>query len=251
MKVISVTKENILLVIYVIAIAAGLAITWRMQAVPTSTFAMPLSKKIVLIDAGHGGYDPGKVSGSSNEKDINLNIAKKLQAYLETADATVIMSRVDDTGVKSKKSDMYTRKLIANSSSADIFVSIHQNSFPNSGVHGAQVFYFNRSDNSKKLAENIQKELKGFVDYQNKFEAKENSNYYVLKQTSMPAVIVECGFLTNAAEKAKLLEEDYQDRLAWAIYMGIVDYFTQQEQAPAPVAPAPAQTAPAAPATAS
>jgi N-acetylmuramoyl-L-alanine amidase len=230
MKVISVTKENILIVIYVIAIAAGLAMTMRLQTVPTSTFSLPLSKKIVLIDAGHGGYDPGKIAGKSNEKDINLDIAKKLQGYLETGDATVIMTRIDDTGLaNTKKSDMYSRKLTANTSNADIFVSIHQNSYPQSSVHGAQVFYFNSSDNSKKLAECIQKELKSSVDYQNKFDPKENSNYYVLRQTSMPAVIVECGFLTNPGEKEKLLDSDYQDRIAWAIYMGIIDYFNQQE----------------------
>jgi N-acetylmuramoyl-L-alanine amidase len=232
MKVISVTKENILIVIYVIAIAAGLAITMQLQTVPTSSFSMPLSKKIVLIDAGHGGYDPGKVVGKSNEKDINLEIAKKLQSYLETGDATVVMSRIDDSDLaNTKRSDMYSRKLTANTSKADVFVSIHQNSYPSSSVHGAQVFYFNRSDNSKKLAECIQKEIKSFVDYQNKFDAKENSNYYVLKQTSMPAVIVECGFLTNPSEKSKLLDSDYQDRMAWAIYMGLIDYFSQQEKA--------------------
>ncbi|MDR1539999.1 MAG: N-acetylmuramoyl-L-alanine amidase [Clostridiales bacterium] len=226
MKVISITKENILIVIYMLAIATGLALTMRLQTVPTSSFAMPLSKKIILIDAGHGGYDPGKVSGKSNEKDINLEIAKKLQAYLEQSDAIVFMTRIDDSELATtKKSDMYSRKLTANTSKADIFVSIHQNSFPNSSVHGAQVFYFNSSDNSKKLAESIQKEVKEFVDYTNKFEAKENSNYYVLKQTTMPAVIVECGFLTNYSEKQKLLDPDYQDRLAWAIYMGILDYF--------------------------
>ncbi|MDR3238754.1 MAG: N-acetylmuramoyl-L-alanine amidase [Clostridiales bacterium] len=243
MKVISVTKESILIVIYVLVIVAGLAVTMRYQAVPTSSFAMPLSKKIVLIDAGHGGVDPGKVSGKTEEKDINLAIAKQLQAYLEQADATVFMTRIDDADLaNSKKSDMYHRKLTANTSQADIFVSIHQNSFPDSSVQGAQVFYFNRSDNSKRLAEFIQKELKSFVNYQNRFEAKENGNYYVLKQTSMPAVIVECGFLTNAGEKAKLLNEDYQDRLAWAIYMGILDYFHDTgEPAAPPEPPVPAQ----------
>jgi N-acetylmuramoyl-L-alanine amidase len=138
------------------------------------------------------------------------------------------MTRVDDSGLaQSKKSDMYSRKLTANTSKADIFVSIHQNSYPDSRVQGAQVFYFNQSDDSRRLAECIQKEIKAFVNYRNKYEAKENSNYYVLRQTMMPAVIVECGFLSSPNEKYKLVNPDYQDRLAWAVYMGIVDYFRQ------------------------
>jgi N-acetylmuramoyl-L-alanine amidase len=226
MKVISVTKENILIVIYVLIIVAGLAVTMRYQTVPTAAFSMPLSKKIILIDAGHGGADPGKISAKTLEKDINLAIAKQLQTYLEQGDATVFMTRIDDSDLaQSKKSDMYSRKLTANTSKADIFISIHQNSFPDGSVQGAQVFYFNRSNNSKRLAECIQAELKSFVNYRNRFDAKENGNYYVLRQTTMPAVIVECGFLTNYNEKTKLLNPDYQDRLAWAIYMGVLDYF--------------------------
>jgi N-acetylmuramoyl-L-alanine amidase len=238
MKVISITKENILFVLYVVVIVAGLTVIMRYQTVPASSFSMPLSKKIILIDAGHGGVDPGKISGSTLEKDINLEISKRLQEYLEQGDATVFMTRIDDSDLaQTKKSDMHYRKLTANTSKADIFVSIHQNSFPNASVKGAQVFYFNQSDNSKRLAECIQREMKAFVNYQNKFEAKENSNYYVLKQTSMPAVIVECGFLTNSGEKANLRTPEYQNRVAWAIYMGIIDYFhgiSSDEITPAP-----------------
>ena len=228
MKIISVTKEKILIAVYLLIIIIGLTATVRNETVMTSTISMPLSKKIILIDAGHGGADPGKVSGKTEEKTINLEIAKMLQGYLEQADAMVFMTRVDDSGLaQTKKSDMYSRKLTANTSKADIFVSIHQNSFPSSSVHGAQVFYFNSSDNSKRLAECIQKEIKAFVNYNNKFQPKENSNYYVLKQTTMPAVIVECGFLSSPYEKNMLIDPEYQDRMAWAIYMGIVDYFRE------------------------
>ncbi|MDR2650601.1 MAG: N-acetylmuramoyl-L-alanine amidase [Clostridiales bacterium] len=228
MRVVSVTKEKILIAIYLLIIVIGLVVTMRDETVMTATISMPLSKKIILIDAGHGGADPGKVSGKTEEKIINLEIAKMLQGYLEQADATVFMTRVDDSDLaQTKKSDMYSRKLTANTSKADVFVSIHQNSYPDSNVQGAQVFYFNRSDNSRRLAECIQKEIKSFVNYRNRYEAKENSNYYVLKQTTMPAVIVECGFLSSPNEKYKLVNPDYQDRLAWAIYMGIVDYFRE------------------------
>jgi len=194
---------------------------------PATVYALPLSRKVVVIDAGHGGFDPGMVSGKVEEKHINLGIAQKLQTFLEQGGATVIITRLDDSSLgKGKSSDMNARKLIANTSHADIFVSIHQNAYSSSNVKGAQVFYFNESDNSEKLAKLVQARLKEFVDPANKFSHKANSNYYVLKQTMMPAVLVECGFLTNSSERKKLTSEEYQEKVAWGIYLGIVDYFT-------------------------
>jgi len=123
---------------------------------------------------------------------------------------------------------MNARRLIANTSHADIFLSIHQNAYASANVKGAQVFFFNESDNSLKLATHVQNRIKEFVDSGNKFGPKANSNYYVLKQTQMPAVLVECGFLTNYAERQKLTTDEYQEKMAWGIYLGIVDYFTEQ-----------------------
>ena len=194
--------------------------------VQTAAHGMPLSKKIIVIDAGHGGWDPGMVRGKVEEKDINLSIARKLQVFLEQGDATVIITRLDDSDLaKNKTGDMQARRLTANTSHADIFVSIHQNSYHNSTVKGFQVFYFNESDNSMKLAACIQDSLKEFVNPQNKLSSRANKNYYVLKQTEMPAVLIECGFLTNASERSLLTTEAYQEKIAWGIYMGIVDYF--------------------------
>lgn len=195
-------------------------------AYTTTSSAMPLNRRVIVIDAGHGGFDPGMVSGKIEEKNINLSIAKKLQTYLEQGGATVIITRADDSDLgKGKSSDMRARRLIANTSHADIFVSIHQNSFSSPSVKGAQVFYFNQSDNSQKLATYIQDRLREFVDSGNKYKEKANNNYYVLKQTEMPAVLVECGFLTNSTERGKLTSEEYQEKIAWGIYLGIVDYF--------------------------
>lgn len=203
------------------------AIIFLVTAIPVTTHAMPLDRKVIVIDAGHGGWDPGMVSNNVEEKGINLSIAQKLQVFLEQGGATVIITRNDDDGLSSnKRGDMYVRREIANNSHADIFVSIHQNSFQKSSVKGAQAFYFNSSDNSKKLAEKVQARLVEFVDPSNKFQAKENGNYYVLKQTTMPAVLVECGFLTNYNERQKLVTDEYQDKIAWGIYLGIIDYFT-------------------------
>jgi len=226
MKVFSIRKEQILAALCILVLIVCVAYTWRQDSV--TAFSMPVSKKIVLIDAGHGGADPGKVAGSTQEKNLNLAIAQKLQVYLEQGGSTVLMTRADDADLgASKKSDMYSRKLTASESRADIFVSIHQNSFTSSSAQGAQVFYFNKSDNSKRLAECIQAELESFVDQNNTRVAKANDNYYVLKQTAMPAVLVECGFLSNPAEKAKLGDDYYQEQIAWGIYMGIVKYFQE------------------------
>jgi N-acetylmuramoyl-L-alanine amidase len=188
--------------------------------------AMPLNRRVIVVDAGHGGRDPGMVSGKTDEKDVNLAIARKLQAHLELGGATVIITRADDNHLsKTKAYDMALRQIIANSAQADIFVSIHQNSFSNSSVHGAQVFYFDESGESERLARAIQEQIKAAADPGNRFDARANDKYFVLKKTEMPAVLVECGFLTNPGEKARLLTDSYQEKIAWAIYMGIVDYF--------------------------
>jgi len=190
---------------------------------------MPLSRKIIVLDAGHGGWDPGMVAGKVEEKHINLSIVQKLQTFLEQGGATVIITRIDDSDLaRSKSGDMNARRLIANTSHADIFVSIHQNAYASSSVKGAQVFFFNESDNSQKLATHVQDRIREFVDSGNKFSPKANSNYYVLKQTEMPAVLVECGFLTNYNERQRLNNEEYQEKMAWGIYLGIVDYFNAQ-----------------------
>ena len=221
---ITIRKDGILAFVLVMAIFWGLGDAYAAGSVPV--FSMPVSRKIVWIDAGHGGFDPGKVAGRIEEDDINLAIALKLQAFLEAGGATVFMTRIEDEALSStKQGDMYSRRVAANASQADIFVSIHQNSFPQASVHGAQVFYFNTSDNSRKLAEHIQVQLKEFVGTNPRLQAKPNKNYYVLRQTAMPAVIVECGFLTNQNDRYRLTQADYQERIAWGIYLGIVQYF--------------------------
>ena len=229
MKIISLKKEQLLFFLYVTVIAVGIVASYRNQTV--ETFSMPISGRVIMIDAGHGGWDPGKV-GNQNilEKDINLQIAQKLQMYLEQAGSIVILSRLDDTALSDKKrNDMYSRADIANTSNADIFVSIHQNSYPDASVRGAQVFYYENSEKSRILAESIQNELLRFVDPYNKRTVESNTNYYVLKRTTIPAVIVECGFLSNDGEKWQLMDENYQERIAWGIYLGIINYFMSLE----------------------
>jgi len=213
-----------LAVIFLMVIIWSMSQAYAVESIPV--FSMPVSRKIVWIDAGHGAYDPGKVAGQVLEKDINLAIALKLQTFLEAGGATVFMTRLDDEALSStKRGDMHTRQKLANASQADIFISIHQNSYPKGSVSGAQVFYFNTSDNSRKLGEHIQQQIKEFVIPHNRLQSRANKDYYVLRQTVMPAVIVECGFLTNYNERTRLTQEDYQRRMAWGIYLGIVEYF--------------------------
>lgn len=192
-----------------------------------------LNQKIIIVDPGHGGFDPGKpgVRGE-DEKHLNLKIALMLRDYLEHAGAIVIMTRTTDDdvdgmdGVKHKSKDMVERKNL--SQGGDILVSIHQNSFTQPSVHGAQTFFNGKSEDGKLLARAIQSTIKHYTDETNKREAKSNTNYYVLKATEMPAVIVECGFLTNPEEEERLNSKAYQQRMALGIYLGIVKYYEQK-----------------------
>ncbi|MCC8013781.1 MAG: N-acetylmuramoyl-L-alanine amidase [Eubacterium sp.] len=157
-----------------------------------------LEKKVILIDAGHGGADPGKVvSEGAEEKEINLKIAEFLREYLLQAGAGVYMTRTDDeTPAEGKRADLRERRSLARDSEVDLFVSIHQNFYPSEEVKGAQVFYPKSSEESKALAENIQSRIKELADGENNRVIKENDSYYMLKGAEKPSVIVECGFLS-------------------------------------------------------
>ncbi|MGE4215256.1 MAG: N-acetylmuramoyl-L-alanine amidase [Anaerotignaceae bacterium] len=188
-----------------------------------------VDRRVVVIDAGHGGWDPGKAGKSGeNEKDINLEIAKKLQILLETGGATVVISRDADEALgDSKRKDMKERKATAEGAEADILISIHQNSFPQAGVKGAQVFYYNGSEEGKKLSQYIQARIKSDLDNTNQRQAKANTDYYILKNILIPTALVECGFLSNPNEEGLLNTEEYQQKVAWSIYLGIEDYFEE------------------------
>ena len=187
----------------------------------------PMMKATIVLDAGHGGWDPGKTGTTGkNEKDLNLAVAEKLAEYLELGGAEVILTRKSDDALgDGKRTDMAERKRIANESGGNIFVSIHQNAFPSAKAKGAQVFYHKSSEEGKRLAECVQENLKNRVDGNSQRQAKENDTYYILRTTEIPAVIVECGFLSNIEEEKLLNDAGYQEKLAWAIYCGILDYF--------------------------
>jgi len=194
-----------------------------------------LGQTVVVLDAGHGGKDPGKVSaGGALEKDINLSIAMRLKTLLEQNEIVVVMTREEDKDLASesasnrKNEDLKARvNLIAETAPA-VVVSIHQNSYPEEDVDGAQVFYVAGSETGKQLATIIQKNLKNEIKDDNHRVAKANKEYYLLKKTNCPAVIVECGFLSNPREAVLLASEEYQEKLAFAIHLGIIEYINTQ-----------------------
>lgn len=190
----------------------------------------------VVLDAGHGGEDPGKVGiNSAREKDVNLEIVKRIEEYLTENDVKVVMTREKDEALHSgasdqkKVRDMKKRVQVIEETAPDVTVSIHQNSYPQEEIHGAQVFFYQGSDEGEKLARLIQESIKERVDENNKREVKANATYYLLKKTSTPIVIVECGFLSNREEAEKLCTEDYQKEMAWAISMGILQYLNNSD----------------------
>lgn len=190
---------------------------------------------VVVIDSGHGGNDPGKIGvDGSLEKDINLQIAKKLKAYLEASDVKVVMTREDDRGLyqesdrNKKMADMKNRCALITETAPDLIVSIHQNSYHEESVYGGQVFYYKSSEKGKRLAELIQKRFDYVLGEKNRRLAKPNGNYYLLLHVKEPIVIVECGFLSNWNEAAALKTDEYQERMAWTIHMGIMEYLNTQ-----------------------
>jgi N-acetylmuramoyl-L-alanine amidase len=199
-----------------------------------NVFSTKLRSAIIVIDVGHGGSDPGKVSPDGiEEKNINLAIAKYLQDYLIAQDYTVFLTRDTDRGLydenvsNKKRSDLNNRIQFFKEKNADLVISIHQNSYPDPSQHGAQTFYYKGNDESKTLAKQIQKSLLG-IDPTNKRVEKANDSYYLLKHTSVPAVIVECGFLSNPDETAMLTDSNYQKDIAYSISVGICRYLNSR-----------------------
>ncbi len=193
-------------------------------------------ERVVCIDAGHGGSDPGKIGiNQSLEKDINLLIARRLRTLLVQNDVKVVMTRETDDGLydedssNRKSQDMKRRCALINETAPAFTVSIHQNSYHEEYIKGAQVFYYENSDDGKMLAEYLQNQLLVGLKDGNTRQIKSNDAYYLLLNTTNPTVIVECGFLSNSEEAALLVQEEYQEKIAWHICMGILKYLNAQE----------------------
>ena len=228
-------KRLVILGIFLLLVISICVIMQFKEPETKETVALPVSNKVIVVDAGHGEPDGGAVSSNGiSEAEINLKIALKLQNLLEQSGATVILTRSDENGIydldketlKQKKvSDIKNRVKIGNSSSADIFVSIHLNKIPQQQYSGWQTFFKKDCENGKKLATAIQENLKQAVQKENDRVPMKIDNVYIVKNVEIPLTIVECGFLSNTEEEKQLQYDNYQNRLAWGIYNGIIDYF--------------------------
>lgn len=193
--------------------------------------------QVVVIDAGHGGNDPGKVGiNQALEKDINLSIAKKVKVLLEQNGIVVQMTREDDTDLAEpgssnrKTQDMKARVAFLEKEQPVLAVSIHQNSYPSEECTGAQVFYYKTSTEGERLAKILQEQLKRELADGNTRQAKANGDYYLLKHSPCTFVIVESGFLSNSKEAAKLITDEYQEKVAFAIHLGILEYINSLDK---------------------
>jgi len=223
-------NTNIILITLLLIVLISAALN-RHPGEDRMILSYAVANRLIVIDAGHGGEDPGAVRpGCLPEKDITLAIAKKLEKYLSEAGAIVINLRQDDKDLagedfqgslsERKRKDLTERIAIANNQHADLFISIHVNADPSPRWYGAQTFYKMNDEASKQLAESIQRELKQNLK-NTKREAKAGS-YYLIDRTKMPTVLVEVGFISNPQEAALLQNDEYQSRVAYAIYQGIV-----------------------------
>lgn len=189
------------------------------------------SKPCIVLDAGHGGSDPGKVGcNDALEKDINLSIVTKLQKLFKNKGYKVVLTRSDDTVLADENSrsvkveDLRNRVKLITEANPVMTISIHQNSFPDASISGPQVFYFEQSKESAAIASCLQDTLNNSLNPPKPRVCKSNNDYYILKKTPTPIVIVECGFLSNETEADLLITDTYQEKLARAIYLGATTY---------------------------
>lgn len=206
----------------------------NMNTLSLETSSTPVSNHTIILDAGHGLPDGGASSSSGIiESEINLKIVLKLQKLLEASNCTVVLTRSDENGIyeadantirKQKISDMENRVKIANESEAEIFISIHQNKIQKSQYSGYQTFYKNNDKESNNIARSIQDSLNSILKKDNTRTIKSISGIYLTKNVEIPLVIVECGFLSNEEEANLLESDDYQDKLAFSIFIGIMNY---------------------------
>lgn len=224
-------EQKVIATCMTVFLLAAMVVLSRQAAIYTMT-AKDEKEKTVVIDVGHGGNDPGKVGVNQIlEKDVNLEIALKLQKVLEQSDLTVVMTRTSDCGLydenatNKKAQDMHRRIQFMEDQHADLVVSIHQNSFHDSSVCGPQCFYYANSESGHQVASILQNTLNQGLEIESPRQEKANDSYYILKKSAMPTVIVECGFLSNPEDAKKLTDETYQEKLAFQIYLGIQKYF--------------------------
>lgn len=227
---------------FLLLVASALLVTlyWIFRANGGGLLAaaenVPLSRTIV-IDPGHGGPDGGAIGYDGTvEKEINLAISLRLESFFQAAGYNVIMTRSDDRSIhdegsdtirEMKSSDLHNRLKIENSHPHALFISIHQNKFSESQYSGTQVFYSQQNSQSKTLATHLQSEIRTLIQPDNTREIKPaGKNLYIIYYAKPPSVMVECGFLSNPAECDKLKTDAYQNQMAFAIFSGVLQYYS-------------------------
>ena len=224
------------LLIYALTVFVAMFAVVGMTNEVSTVSTVPTSNHIIILDPGHGGADGG-ASGADGtiEKNLNLEIALKVQNLLQQSGCTVFMTRSDDRSLSTiedeinkmrKVADLNNRNEMADELKAEAFVSIHMNTFSDPQYFGSQVFYSSSPADSKYLADFIQEEIR-FIDPENMRETKDGSgSIFILNDVSVPSVVVECGFLSNENDLERLKTEEYQNKIAGAIYNGIVKFYS-------------------------
>lgn len=239
MRIIFIRKKFL----YIILISALILILLVLSLVNNRYMAIPSfltgGKKIIGIDPGHGGIDPGAIGVSGTREDeINLSIALELKKIFEEEGFIVILTREDEKGLYTEKSktikekkteDLKNRQKIIEKGNCDLLLSIHLNSFSDPQYYGAQTFYKKDCEKSKKLAYMVQSELKDNLDKENNRMPQEREEVFLINDISVPAILVECGFLSNSNEEELLKIKNYQNKLAEAIYTGVNKYYDNIE----------------------
>lgn len=216
------------------------SLVWKYNQKDEEIWSWTIGNQVVLIDAGHGGVDPGAVGKVSLEKDITLNIAKHLQLLIQQSGGKPVMVREADVDLgtsqglaRRKREDLTQRIQLAKDVEADVYLSIHVNSSPNHSLTDPQVFYHEGLPEGKLLAEAIQAELNKLAG--TKRVAKGDRDLFILKKAPQAAVTVEVGFLSNPQEEQKLNETDYQHQLSVAIYQGLSEYCRKLQKEGTPI----------------
>lgn len=219
------------LIAFVLIIVSSFLLSYFLVNAINRTSADSILDYTVVLDAGHGGIDGGAVGTKTNvkESDINLSIVRKLEKHLKSFGFKVVLTRSDANGLYNvfsrdyKQEDMQKRKDIIKKANANLVISIHMNSFPDRTSSGAQAFYDKDNAASKLFADVVQSELK--LHLPNARKESSYGDYYILKCTQNPSIMVECGYLSNPEEELLLSSDEYQEKMSYYIFCGIIKYF--------------------------
>ena len=203
----------------------------EIDSTPSNSDTVPSRNYTVIIDPGHGGTDPGSIGYKTkvHEDELNLKMSMLLKDKLEKSGINVVMTRqtqdalIEGRGRKWKRDEMEARRKLIVKTRPNMVISLHQNSYTNHSLRGAQVFYDKKSEISKQIAESIQDQFK--LNLVKSIKAPSPGDYFMLKCSSAPSVIIECGFLSNEEEELLLQTDEYQEKIIDSIYKGIVNFF--------------------------